>query len=52
MSEIAGSKQSYGTLGRDVGQVGRWFRLIAGVTLSGYVLYQVAHASAVSAVAV
>ncbi len=46
MSEIVGSAQSFGKLGRDVGVVGRWFRLIAGGSLSGYVLYHAAHASA------
>ena len=45
MSEIAGSAQSYGKLGRDVGVVGGWFRLILGGSLSGYVLYHAAHAS-------
>jgi hypothetical protein len=45
MSEIVGSEQSYGKLGRDVGMVGRWFRLIVGGSLSGYVLYQAAHTS-------
>ncbi len=48
MSEIIGSAQSFGKLGRDVGVVGRWFRLIAGGSLSGYVLYHVAQASAAS----
>ncbi len=45
MSEIVGSEQSFGKLGRDVGVVGRWFRLIAGGSLSCYVLYRAAHAS-------
>ncbi len=45
MSKIVGSEQSYGKLGRDVGEVGRWFRLIAGGSLSGYVLYYAAYAS-------
>ena len=51
MSEIAGSKQSYGTLGRDVGRVGRWFRLILGGALAGYAVYNVARASSASVVA-
>ncbi len=46
MSQIDGSAQSFGKLGRDVGVVGRWFRLIAGGSLSGYVLY---HAVGLSA---
>ncbi len=50
MSEIVGSAQSYGKIGRDVGVVGRWFRLIAGGSLGGYVLYQAAHASAATEV--
>ncbi len=45
MSEIVGSAQSYGKLGRDVGVVGRWFRLIVGGSLSGYVLTHAAQAS-------
>ena len=45
MSEIVGSAQSYGKLGRDVGVVGRWLRLIVGGSLSGYVLYHAAQAS-------
>ncbi len=48
MSEIVGSAQSYGKLGRDVGVVGRWLRLIVGGSLSGYVLYHAAHASSAS----
>ncbi len=51
MSEIVGSAQSFGKLGRDVGLVGRWFRLIAGGSMSVYVLYQTAHASSVNVVA-
>ena len=38
MSELVGTKQSFGKLGRDVGVVGRWFRLIAGGALAGYVV--------------
>ncbi len=45
MSEIVGSAKSYGKLGRDVGVVGRWFRLIVGGSLGGYVLYHAAHTS-------
>ncbi len=45
MSEIVGSARSYGKLGRDVGVVGRWLRLIVGGSLSGYVLYHAALAS-------
>lgn len=50
MSEIVGSAQSYGKIGRDVGVVGRWIRLIAGGSLSSYVLYQAAQASAATEV--
>ncbi len=46
MPEIVGSAQSYGKLGRNVGVVGRWLRLIMGGSLSGYVLYHAAYASA------
>ena len=48
MSETTGSAQSFGKLGRDVGVVGRWLRLIAGAALSGYVLYHAAQASSLS----
>ena len=51
MSEFVGSEQSFGKLGRDVGMVGRWFRLISGGGLSGYVLYHAAHASSATEVA-
>lgn len=44
MSKTIGSAQPFGKLGRDVGVVGRWVRLIAGGSLGGYVLYQAAHA--------
>ena len=50
MSEIVGSARSFGKLGRDVGAVGRWFRLIVGGSLSGFVLYHVAQASTVTEV--
>jgi hypothetical protein len=50
MSEIARSEQSLGELGRDVGAVGRWFRLIAGGGLSAYVLYHAAHATSAAEV--
>ncbi len=45
MSEIVGSEQSFGKLGRDVGVVGRWLRLIVGGALGGYVLYHATQAS-------
>ena len=42
VTDLAGSEKSYGTLGRDVGVVGRWFRLLAGSGLAGYVAFQAA----------
>ena len=42
LTDSAGSEKSYGTLGRDVGVVGRWFRLLAGGGLAGYVAIQAA----------
>ena len=38
MSERVGKEKSFGKLGRDVGIIGRWFRLIAGAALAGYVI--------------
>lgn len=37
MTDLVGSQKTYGELGRDVGVVGRWFRLLAGGALAGYV---------------
>ena len=51
MSEIVGSEKSFGKLGRDVGRVGRWFRLISGGVLSGYVIYHAAQASSLNTIA-
>ena len=42
MTGSVGTENSYGELGRDVGVVGRWFRLAVGGTLSGYVVYHAA----------
>ena len=50
MSEIVGSRKSFEKLGRDVGMVGRWFRLIMGGSLSGYVLYRVVQTPSLSVV--
>ncbi len=38
MSAFVGTAKSFGKLGRDVGIIGRWFRLIAGAGLAGYVV--------------
>ena len=51
MSETVRTEQSFGKLGRDVGMVGRWLRLIVGGGLSGAVLYHAAQASSMSEVA-
>ncbi len=50
MTETVGTENSYGELGRDVGVVGRWFRLAVGGTLSGYVFYHMAHSSSANEV--
>ncbi len=42
MSELVGTEKTFGELGRDVGIVGRWIRLIAGGALAGYVLVHAA----------
>ena len=49
MAEFVGTENSYGKLGRDVGVVGRWFRLIAGGVLAGYVIYRTAQAPSITA---
>ena len=51
MVEIARSQKSYGKIGRDVGLVGRWFRLIAGGALTGYVALQAARIASAGEVA-
>ena len=51
MVEIARSENAYGKLGRDVGFVGRWLRLIVGGALTGYVVFQAADTASVGDVA-
>ena len=45
MAGSVGTDNSYGKLGRDVGIVGHWIRLMAGGALAGGVLYHAAHTS-------
>ena len=50
MTETVGAENSYGELGRDVGVIGRWFRLAVGGTLSGYVIYPMVQSSSANEV--
>ncbi len=49
MSELVEPKKSFGILGRDVGVIGRWFRLIAGGALAGYMVFHAARAPSMTA---
>ena len=51
MVGIARSENSYGKIGREVGFVGRWCRLIGGGALTGYVVLQAARTGSAGDVA-
>ncbi len=48
MSEHVGTETAFGQIGREVGTVGRWVRLIGGATLAGYVAFHALSAPSIT----